>query len=88
MTLTNQSFFEAADIQSIRLSCQNKECQSVLVIPISGHRATPFRCPHCDGEWFQEGISDIEALKKLITHIKTLQLRTKETKVLIQFEWC
>jgi hypothetical protein len=84
MTLTNQTFFEADDILSIRISCEM--CPSKLTLPITGLKDIPLNCPHCTAVWFQKGTAELSAFRNLIESIKTLKQRTKDASALIHFE--
>jgi len=84
MTLSSQSFFEAKDVLSIRISCE--ECPSKLTLPITGLKEIPLNCPHCGAQWFQRGTGDLSAFKHLAESIRVLQTRTKEAHALIHFE--
>jgi hypothetical protein len=84
MTLTNQSFFEAKDVLSIRISCEI--CPSAMTLPITELKQVPYNCPHCGAEWFQRGTADYNAFRHFVESIRVLQHRTKDTKALLHFE--
>ena len=84
MTLSHQSFFEAKDVLSIRISCE--ECPSMLTLPISELKQVPFNCPHCGSSWFQRGTAEYNAFRNFVDSIRIIQGRTDGTKATIHFE--